>query len=557
MAASSSPETPELTVLIIGKGGREYALAWKLAQSPLVSRIFVLPGNGGTEEVAKTENVAHAKANDYQAIVAFAKENGVGLVVSGPDDAVVDGIEDYFRGSGIPCFASSRAAAEIEGSKAYSKGFMKRHGIPTAEGESFEYYSEARKFIKDSAWGRFVIKASGLAAGKGVILAANKEKALEALDDIMVYKRFGKEAGEHMVVEELLDGDEISIHTFCDAHTHKTLASGQDHKRAWRPDGPNTGGMGIYTPVNFVSEEVMEGDRFVARAVCIPLMCGNTILLKPSEFSPKSQHLVVRALREAGLPAGCLNYLPVSPAQTPAASCLKPCVLELGGKVPLVILDDAVLDDAVEAVAFGALANAGQIYMSTERVIVHADVAPVFKERLLRRFQTVKVDDHTQDDAVPISGMFSPVHAQRVKDMLEAARSAGAQVLMGDLSLTGPRDTIMGPHIVDGVTLDIEIFRRESFGPLVCLTEFRGGDDEAVQLANASEYSLSGAVLSRDVMRALAVARRMRTGACHVNGATIFFEPTVPNGRTGVVLGMAALGGRPGSRSLRSARLSR
>ncbi|KAK8087403.1 aldehyde dehydrogenase [Apiospora phragmitis] len=319
--------------------------------------------------------------------------------------------------------------------------------------------------------------------------------------------------------------------------------------------------------------------NLTARAVCMPLICGNTAVLKPSEFSPKSQYLVVRALQEAGLPTGCLNYLPVSAEKTPevteyiikhpavrhvnftgsdrvgkiiaglAASCLKPCVLELGGKAPLIILDDADVGDAVAAVTFGALANAGQICMSTERVIVHASVAEEFKSALVKRFHEIKVGDHTQDNSVCISGMFSPVHAQRVKTMLEAARTAGAQLLVGDMALTGPRGTIMGPHILDGVTPDMEIFRRESFGPLVCLTEFRGGDDddeEAVRLANDSEYSLSGAVFSRDVMRALAVARRMRTGACHVNGATIFFEPTVPNGGMGGSSGYGRFGGIAG-----------
>ncbi|KAK8076977.1 aldehyde dehydrogenase [Apiospora saccharicola] len=330
--------------------------------------------------------------------------------------------------------------------------------------------------------------------------------------------------------------------------------------------------------------------NLTARAVCMPLMCGNTVVLKPSEFSPKSQHLVVRALQEAGLPAGCLKYLPVSPERTPvvteyivkhplvrhvnftgsdrvgkiiaglAASCLKPCVLELGGKAPLIVLDDADLGDAVEAVAFGALANAGQICMSTERVIVHASVAEEFKRLLVKRFGEIKVGDHTKDDSVSVSGMFNPVHAGRVKRMLEAAREAGAELLLGDMALAGSRGTIMGPHILDGVTPDMEIFRRESFGPLVCLTEFRGdegNDEEAIRLANDSEYSLSGAVFSRDVMRALAVARRMRAGACHVNSSTIFFEPTVPNGGMGGSSGYGRFGGWRGWRSLRSARLLR
>ncbi|KAK8038614.1 aldehyde dehydrogenase [Apiospora rasikravindrae] len=312
-----------------------------------------------------------------------------------------------------------------------------------------------------------------------------------------------------------------------------------------------------------------------ARAICMPLICGNTVVLKPSEFSPKSQNLVVRALQEAGLPAGSLNYLPVSPERTPAvteyiikhpavrhvnftgsdrvgkiiaglaASCLKPCVLELGGKAPLIILEDADLGDAVEAVAFGALANAGQVCMATERVLVHTSVADEFKRALVQRFNEIKVGDHTQDASVSVSGMFSSVHAQRVKAMLETACSAGAELLAGDMALTGQRGTIMGPHILDGVTSEMEIFRRESFGPLVCLTQFRD-DDEAVRLANDSEYSLSGAVFSRDVMRALAMARRMRSGACHVNGATIFSDPAVPNGGMGGSSGYGRFGGIAG-----------
>ena len=314
----------------------------------------------------------------------------------------------------------------------------------------------------------------------------------------------------------------------------------------------------------------------------MPLMCGNTVVLKPSEFSPKSQYLVVRALQEAGLPAGCLNYLPVAPERTPAATeyivrhpsvrhvnftgsdrvgrivaglaaaCLKPCVLELGGKAPLVVLEDADLGDAAEAAAFGALANAGQVCMATERVLVHASAAAEFKRRLVRRFGEVKVGDPARDDAVSVSGLFSPIHARRIQAMLRAACEAGASLLLGDTALAGPRGTIMGPHILDGVTPAMDVFRRESFGPLVCLTEFGGGggggddDEEAIRLANDSEYSLSGAAFSRDVMRALAVARRMRAGACHVNGSTIFFEPTVPNGGTGGSSGYGRFGGTAG-----------
>ncbi|KAK8038449.1 phosphoribosylamine-glycine ligase [Apiospora rasikravindrae] len=257
MDSFSPPSPNSVTVLIVGKGGREHALAWKLAQSPSVSRIFVLPGNAGTEKADKTQNVADIKPNDYEAIVSFAKVNGVGLVVAGPDDAVVDGIEDHFRSSGIPCFAPSRAAAEIEGSKAFAKEFMRRYNIPTSTGESFEYYSRARDYIKHVTR-PVVIKASGLAAGKGVILPTSQDEALEALDDIMVYKKFGKEAGDLVVIESYLQGDEISVHTFCDGHTFKSLPAGQDHKRAWADNGPNTGGMGVYTPTTFVTDRDME-----------------------------------------------------------------------------------------------------------------------------------------------------------------------------------------------------------------------------------------------------------------------------------------------------------
>ncbi|KAK7921551.1 bifunctional purine biosynthetic protein [Apiospora marii] len=263
------PSPNSITVLIVGKGGREHALAWKLAQSPSVSRIFVLPGNAGTEEADKTQNVIHIKPNDYKAIVAFANENGVGLVVAGSEEAVVDGIGDYFFGSGIPCFAPSRAAAEIEGSKVFAKAFMKKYRIPTARGESFEYYSRARAHIKSQP-GKVVVKASGLTEGKGVVVARNKKEALEALDDIMVYHRYGKEAGDSVVVEELLEGEEISLHTFCDAHTHRTLKAGQDQKEPW-PFGPMCGGTGVYTPTTFISEEDME---VIDRTIIKPTLKG-------------------------------------------------------------------------------------------------------------------------------------------------------------------------------------------------------------------------------------------------------------------------------------------
>ncbi|KAI0376731.1 Aldehyde/histidinol dehydrogenase [Hypomontagnella monticulosa] len=315
--------------------------------------------------------------------------------------------------------------------------------------------------------------------------------------------------------------------------------------------------------------------NLTARAIATPLICGNTVILKPSEFSPKSQHLVVRALQAAGLPQGCVNFLPVSPDRTPAvteyavkhpsvrhvnftgsdrvgriiagwaATCLKRCVLELGGKAPVIVLEDANLDDAVEAVVFGALANAGQICMSTERVLLHRSIAEPFKEALLRRIKNIKVGNHEEDSEVTISGLFNAASAQRVQALLEGAVSSGAKLLCGDISTSGPNKTIMAPHVVDAVTPDMGIFHKESFGPITCLCLF-DTDEEAIELANKTDFSLCAAVFSRDMMRALDVARRVKAGSCHVNGPTVYIEATLPNGGTGGSSGYGRFGGIAG-----------
>ncbi|KAL7625896.1 hypothetical protein AAE478_005120 [Parahypoxylon ruwenzoriense] len=315
--------------------------------------------------------------------------------------------------------------------------------------------------------------------------------------------------------------------------------------------------------------------NLTARAIATPLICGNTVILKPSEFSPKSQHLVVRALQAAGLPSGCLHFLPVSPDRTPAvteyavkhpsvrhvnftgsdrvgriiagwaATCLKRCVLELGGKAPVIVLDDANMEDAVEAVIFGALANAGQICMSTERVLLHSSVAVPFKEALLRRIERIKVGNHEEDSEVSISGLFNAASARRVQALLDSAVSSGAKLLCGDISVSGQNKTILSPHVVDAVTPSMDIFHKESFGPLICLCTF-DTDEEAITLANGTDFSLCAAVFSRDVMRALDVARRVRAGSCHINGPTVYIEATLPNGGTGGSSGYGRFGGIAG-----------
>lgn len=315
--------------------------------------------------------------------------------------------------------------------------------------------------------------------------------------------------------------------------------------------------------------------NLTARAVACPLICGNTVVLKPSEFSPKTQHLVVRALAAAGLPPGCLNFVPCGPAQTPAvtefavkhprvqrvnftgsdrvgrviagwaASVLKKCVLELGGKAPVIVLEDANVEDAVEAVVFGAMANAGQICMSTERVLVHRSIMGEFKEKLLARIARLRTGNSLEDPAVTISGLFTPASAARVLEWLHSAVDGGAKVLTGDMNISGPNKTIICPHVLENVTPDMDIFHKESFGPVLCLFKF-DTDEEAISSANNTDFSLCASVFSKDIMRALDVSRKVRAGSCHVNGPTVYIEPTLPNGGVGGSSGYGRFGGMAG-----------
>jgi len=243
-------------ILLVGNGGREHALAWKLSQSPRVESITAVPGNGGTATCPKTKNETSVKADDYPGLVAFAQKNGINLVVPGPEAPLVDGIEGYFRDAGIRCYGPSKLAARMEGSKTFSKDFMKRHSIATAAYENFSDYESAKKYL-DSIDHNVVLKASGLAAGKGVIIPATKEEAQAALKEIMLDKEFGS-AGDEVVIEEFLEGDELSILSFSDGHTIRSLPPAQDHKRIFDGDqGPNTGGMGCYAPTKLASKELI------------------------------------------------------------------------------------------------------------------------------------------------------------------------------------------------------------------------------------------------------------------------------------------------------------
>ncbi|KAM0285882.1 hypothetical protein ACHAO9_008474 [Fusarium lateritium] len=257
----------KIDVLVIGKGGREHALAWKLSHARSVHHVFVFPGNAGTQgvttgkDMARISNLSGVSSPAYRDLAQRAKSLGIGLVVVGPDDDVVNGIDEYFREVDIPCFAPTRKAAELEGSKVFAKEFMAKYGIPTAHHNSFNDLNTAsayvrRIFIDDNH--RIVIKADGLAAGKGVVLPETPEQALEDLHSIMNDGKFST-AGSSVVIEEYMEGYEISILTFSDGKTFFSLPAGQDHKRILEGNkGPNTGGMGVYSPVPMVTPEVLK-----------------------------------------------------------------------------------------------------------------------------------------------------------------------------------------------------------------------------------------------------------------------------------------------------------
>lgn len=260
----------QLRILLIGNGGREHALAWKLSQSPLVESIVVVPGNGGTATCPKTSNNTAVSADDFPGLVALAQHQNINLVVPGPEQPLVDGVEAFFANVGIPVFGPSMAAARMEGSKTFSKDFMKKHAIPTAAYENFSDYESAKKYI-DSVNHDVVIKATGLAAGKGVIIPQTKEEAHQALREIMCDRAFGS-AGDEVVIEEFLTGDELSILSFCDGYTIKSLPPAQDHKRIFDGDqGPNTGGMGCYAPTNIATPELVAR---IERDILEPTIAG-------------------------------------------------------------------------------------------------------------------------------------------------------------------------------------------------------------------------------------------------------------------------------------------
>jgi len=258
-----------MKILVIGNGGREHALAWKLAQPAYVEKVFVAPGNAGTALEKKVENTA-IEATDFAGLINFAKEQDIGLTVVGPEAPLVAGIVDQFQQHNLAVFGPNKKAAQLEGSKTFTKDFLARHNIPTAVYQSFTKVETALAYLRKRG-APIVIKADGLAAGKGVVVALTLGEAEVAVQDMLAGNKFG-EAGHRVVIEDYLEGEEASFIAMVDGNNVVPMATSQDHKRAGDGDtGPNTGGMGAYSPAPVVTAEVYEQ---IMRDIILPTVHG-------------------------------------------------------------------------------------------------------------------------------------------------------------------------------------------------------------------------------------------------------------------------------------------
>jgi len=256
-----------MRVLVIGSGGREHALAWKISQSKKVEKIFCAPGNGGIKEIAEIVNI---KADDVASLLKFAQEERVDLTVTGPETTLVKGIANEFTKQGLKIFGPVKELAMLEGSKVFAKEAMKKFGVPTADFKVFTDSGEAKKYLRKKG-APIVVKADGLAAGKGVIVAYSVEEAEAAIDDMLVKKIFGS-AGDRLILEDCLEGEEASILVFSDGKIIAPIVSSQDHKRIFDNDkGPNTGGMGAYSPAPVVSGRLFDE---IIKKVFTPIISG-------------------------------------------------------------------------------------------------------------------------------------------------------------------------------------------------------------------------------------------------------------------------------------------
>ena len=267
MGAGGVSSGAPINVLIVGRGGREHALAWTLAQSPRIGRILVAPGNGGTQAMGANVGIDES---DFAGLIERAQREKVGLVVVGPEVPLAAGLADACKAAGVPCFGPSKAAAQLESSKAFAKAFMQRHGIPTACYAVFREFAPALAHLRAADY-PVVIKASGLAAGKGVIIPQNIAEAEQALRQMLSERIFGP-AGDEVLIEERIEGPEASVLAFCDGQTLAIMPVAQDHKRVFDHDeGPNTGGMGAYAPAPVVTQTLLHDIR---ETILMPALRG-------------------------------------------------------------------------------------------------------------------------------------------------------------------------------------------------------------------------------------------------------------------------------------------
>lgn len=272
-----------MKVLVVGSGGREHAIAWKLAQSRIVDKIYCAPGNAGISEIAECVDI---KLNDFEALIDLVKHEWIDITIVGPEEPLSKGIVDAFEKEGRRIVGPNRAAAQMESSKVFSKEFMKRHRIPTAEYKVFTSYTHAEEYVRMRG-APIVVKAEGLAAGKGVIVATTLDEAVDGLKLIMKEKAFG-DAGNRVVIEDCLIGEEASYMVFTDGNAIMPMASSQDHKRIFDQDsGPNTGGMGAYSPAPIVTKEV---ESLILERV-----------IKPTIYGLKSEKIKFKGILYAGL----------------------------------------------------------------------------------------------------------------------------------------------------------------------------------------------------------------------------------------------------------------
>jgi benzaldehyde dehydrogenase (NAD) len=337
-------------------------------------------------------------------------------------------------------------------------------------------------------------------------------------------------------------------------------------------DVPGSLAMGIRQPAGVVLGIAPWNAPIIlgVRAICVPLACGNTVVLKGSENCPRTHQLIVEAFQEAGFPAGVVNYITNAPADAGAvveamvahpavrrvnftgstkvgriiamtcAKYLKPVVLELGGKAPLVVLDDADLDDAVNGAAFGAFANSGQICMSTERIIVDTKIANAFVDKFVTKAKALPLGDPRKPEPVVLGSVIGMNTVTHCNALIDDAVAKGAKIVCGGKAET----TLMPATVLDHVTPQMRIYHEETFGPVKCIVRVNGVE-EAIACANDNEYGLSAAVFGRDIARALNVARKIDSGICHVNGPTVHDEAQMPFG--GVKgSGMGRFGGKAG-----------